>query len=230
MLIYQFTHIPTNRIYIGSKKDPAKFDDYVSSSKTVRTMMRANPAEWTREVLMTFEDWTFTQVVDLEQRLIRKIVANVGWEGVWNRSYRMSGNVFSPAAQEKRIANIKKSYLNPKTKKNVSNGVKAWLATAEGSLNRKLRNARINSDPIVRQKNRDSQIKRQAQYKEDISTHPQWQGYIIGTNIESGKKIIFNNMSEAKAAGFNKGCISNVLNGRVKQHNGYTWLRTKDKQ
>jgi hypothetical protein len=106
MIIYEFTHIPTGKAYIGSKKsNDAYYAGYNSSSAVVSEMMNKAPDEWSRAELCVIDEdaeWDFTRVVNLEQRLIKRRVDKVGWDGVWNGSYHMSGNFFSPASLEKK--------------------------------------------------------------------------------------------------------------------------------
>ena len=52
MLIYEMRHIPTNKVYIGALKKDERFSTYMTSSKRVKTMMRANPNEWQRHILL----------------------------------------------------------------------------------------------------------------------------------------------------------------------------------
>jgi hypothetical protein len=54
-----------------------------------------------------------------------------------------------------------------------------------------------------------------------------YKGQLIGTNTETGEVIIFEGAAAAKAAGFDNGAISNVINGkrRYKSHKNHTWTR-----
>lgn len=49
---------------------------------------------------------------------------------------------------------------------------------------------------------------------------------IYGVNIENGKKIYFDSMSEVERYGFNKHCVRDCVRGRnrVKSHKGYKWF------
>ena len=127
MLIYKFTHLPTGKIYIGSLKDEKRWSTYNSSSKLVKKMLEEKPQEWLREILHnTFPDeWTYKEVVDLENDLIRKHVIEWGWDGIWNK--HSGANAYSPEAllaaeaakktdswKEKRSVNSKKWFVeNP---------------------------------------------------------------------------------------------------------------------
>lgn len=106
MIIYEFTHNPTGKVYIGSKKSNKDYyAGYLSSSEIVSKMMQDNPEEWTRTTLCIIDEddqWNFQRVVELEQQLIKRRVAAVGWEGVWNRSYHTSGNIYSSSAMEQK--------------------------------------------------------------------------------------------------------------------------------
>jgi hypothetical protein len=105
-LIYKFTHIPTNKIYIGAKKNDSLFEHYNSSSQTVSSMMKANPAEWLREIIHQYPTNTpFEEVVAAEQAMIKQYVDQFGWGSIWNEQYRLNvGAVYSPATNEKRNA------------------------------------------------------------------------------------------------------------------------------
>ena len=46
---------------------------------------------------------------------------------------------------------------------------------------------------------------------------------VIGTNIKTGKKLIFNSMLEAELKGFTKQCISACCRGINKTHRNYKW-------
>lgn len=127
MLIYKMTHIPTNKVYIGSLKDSSRWVTYNTSSKIVRKMLEENPREWIREIIENEfpNDWTYKEVVDLENQLIKEQVFLVGWESVWNKHY--GANAYSPEAlaaakaaqetqswKEKRSINSKKWFVeNP---------------------------------------------------------------------------------------------------------------------
>lgn len=53
--IYKWTHIPTNKWYIGSRtKENCHPDDgYICSSKIVKPLIEQAPEEWSREILYT---------------------------------------------------------------------------------------------------------------------------------------------------------------------------------
>ena len=46
---------------------------------------------------------------------------------------------------------------------------------------------------------------------------------IVGTNIETGKEIIFASVKSVVEKGFHPSCVSNCLHGRYQQHKGFTW-------
>ena len=72
MLIYKFTHVPSGKIYIGSLKDSKRWSSYNTSSRVVKAMLEQNPNEWIREITHDDfpENWTYKEVVDLENSLI----------------------------------------------------------------------------------------------------------------------------------------------------------------
>lgn len=89
MLIYRMTHIPSNKIYIGALKDDNKWDKYKTSSKTVKARMKESPDEWTKEILLNdfSETVTFSDVVSLEQAIIKQLFIELGKEKMFNKGY-----------------------------------------------------------------------------------------------------------------------------------------------
>ena len=83
------THLPTGKIYIGSLKDDARWTTYNTSSTTVKAMMLINPSEWQRDILLTdFADYiTFSDVVGLEQSIIKSCFETIGKDKVFNKGY-----------------------------------------------------------------------------------------------------------------------------------------------
>ena len=51
--VYKWTHIPTLKWYVGSRtaKNCHPDDGYICSSRTVKPLIKANPNEWTREII-----------------------------------------------------------------------------------------------------------------------------------------------------------------------------------
>ena len=98
MMIYKMTHVPTGKFYLGSLKDSTRWESYSTSSEIVKPMLAANPDEWQREVLRdTFpNDWSFEDVVNLENEMIKEAIETYGLEGVWNQAYVLKcGKLFS---------------------------------------------------------------------------------------------------------------------------------------
>ena len=81
------THKPTGKIYIGSLKHDDRWGKYLTSSNTVKPMLKANPEEWHREILL--KDFspitTWSDVVALEQSIIEATSKTIGWKGMWNK-------------------------------------------------------------------------------------------------------------------------------------------------
>ena len=46
---------------------------------------------------------------------------------------------------------------------------------------------------------------------------------VIGTNVHTGEKVIFNALNDCKKRGFQPSCVSNCCNGKRKTHKGFTW-------
>ena len=67
--VYKWTHLPTRRWYIGSRRARGCHihDGYICSSRTVRPMIEANPAEWQRTIIAV---GTPEQVYELETMLL----------------------------------------------------------------------------------------------------------------------------------------------------------------
>jgi len=114
MLIYQMTHIPTGKIYLGSLKNSARWLTYNTSSKIVRNMISDSPTEWQRQILMTFDDWI--TCVKYEQLLISNLVKKYGWSMLWNRSVFGPGLVYSPEALEKKRKSLTGRQLSAEDK------------------------------------------------------------------------------------------------------------------
>lgn len=72
--IYKWTHIPTNKWYIGSRtKENCHPDDgYICSSKIVKPLIEQAPEEWSREILHT---GTPQDMITLEATLLESLDA-----------------------------------------------------------------------------------------------------------------------------------------------------------
>lgn len=119
MLIYQMTHKPTGKIYIGSLKDDRRWEKYNTSSKVVSKMMKANPEQWARQILCIIEQdsqWDFKRVVQLEERLIRRAWERLGWDGIWNKCIGGQSHRYNPNCEQKRREAIKKTMNSPEKK------------------------------------------------------------------------------------------------------------------
>lgn len=53
--VYKWVHLPSGKWYIGSRtaKGCHPDDGYITSSKLVKSLIKQNPSEWTREILKT---------------------------------------------------------------------------------------------------------------------------------------------------------------------------------
>ncbi len=123
MLIYKLTHVSTGKIYIGSLKDSKRWSSYNTSSRVVKSMLETNPNEWIREITHdTFpSEWTYKEVVDLENELIKDAVLTIGWDSVWNKHY--GANAYSPEA----MAAAKAAQETPEWKQKRSINSKKWF-------------------------------------------------------------------------------------------------------
>lgn len=72
--IYKWTHIPTNKWYIGSrtKENCHPNDGYICSSKIVKPLIETAPNEWRREILHTGNP---TDIILLEAQLLETLDA-----------------------------------------------------------------------------------------------------------------------------------------------------------
>lgn len=68
--VYKWTHLPTLKWYVGSRttKKAHPDDGYICSSKIVKTMINANPAEWKREIIDIGEPLS---MYDLESEILQ---------------------------------------------------------------------------------------------------------------------------------------------------------------
>lgn len=89
MIIYQMTHIPTGKIYIGSLKNDAKWSTYNTSSNSVKAMMKQNPEEWNKTILLKdfSDDVSFSEVVALEQSIIKSHFESLGKDKMFNKGF-----------------------------------------------------------------------------------------------------------------------------------------------
>ncbi|MDF9788105.1 hypothetical protein [Polynucleobacter sphagniphilus] len=110
MIIYKMTHLPTGKYYIGSLQRSKIWHRYLTSSKTVKAMMKASPHEWKREILKQYaQDYDPQLLVDEEYSLIDEAVELVGWDGIWNQrgSTNLGSSGYSPEARAKQVASAK---------------------------------------------------------------------------------------------------------------------------
>jgi hypothetical protein len=72
--IYKWTHIPTNKWYIGSrtKENCHPNDGYICSSKIVKPLIETAPNDWRREILHTGNP---TDIILLEAQLLETLDA-----------------------------------------------------------------------------------------------------------------------------------------------------------
>lgn len=72
--IYKWTHIPTNKWYIGSrtKENCHPNDGYICSSKIIKPLIEIAPNEWRREILHTGNP---TDIILLEAQLLESLDA-----------------------------------------------------------------------------------------------------------------------------------------------------------
>jgi len=104
-IIYKMTHLPTGKFYIGSLKDSSRLARYSTSSKYVRAMILDNHEEWIKEIIETFDDIPFYDVVVKEQMLIQSSVERLGWERVFNKFYHNGvAECYSPETIARRLA------------------------------------------------------------------------------------------------------------------------------
>ena len=147
-IIYKMTHIPTGKFYIGSLKDSSRFSSYVTSSKYVSRMMKDKPEEWCREIVESFENTPFEEVVVKEQQLIHDNVKALGWNGVWNRFYHSGvAQCYSKETVEKRNRIIRSDEL----RKAAAEKTKLQMSSPEArAVIAKANSARVHSEETKR--------------------------------------------------------------------------------
>ncbi len=61
--------------------------------------------------------------------------------------------------------------------------------------------------------------------------HPTCKGFVIGTNKQDGKIIVFDGARSMKSYGFDSSCITKCIKGgrKYNSHKGFTFIRTLDK-
>lgn len=119
MIIYKMTHLPTGKYYIGSLQRSKIWHRYLTSSKTVKAMMKENPHEWKREILKQYDpDYDPQLLVDEEYLLIDEAVASVGWDGIWNQrgSTNLGSSGYSPEARAKQAEKARDPIVIEKSK------------------------------------------------------------------------------------------------------------------
>jgi group I intron endonuclease len=94
--VYKWTELSTGKWYIGSRtaKGCHPNDGYVCSSKIVRPLIKANPEDWTREILFVFDGESSRLAVEKETELLQKLDAKndpmsynrYNGDGVWSRA------------------------------------------------------------------------------------------------------------------------------------------------
>lgn len=130
-IIYKFTHLPSGKYYIGSLKDSRRFGKYKTSSSKVSRLYSEAPHEWVKEILDSFEDTEFSKVVEIEQRIIQRIVDQDGWGDMLNDCYFFgSSKVFSPGTSAKRLATLRSEDVRTR----ISNSLKEFYSTRDNPM------------------------------------------------------------------------------------------------
>lgn len=90
--------------------------------------MKDNPDEWQREIIQSFEEVPFYNVVLQEQELIGKCVYELGWEAIWNKFYHSGvAECYSPEVLAKRS----EAQMRPETRKAKSIAMKVTMNKPE---------------------------------------------------------------------------------------------------
>jgi hypothetical protein len=99
--VYKLTHVPSNRWYVGARyaKGCHPQDEYMSSSKIVKSLFQSDPLNWKKEIVMT---GTVDKVCELETFILQETDAkndeqsfnqhnndNVLFRGGWNKGQKM---------------------------------------------------------------------------------------------------------------------------------------------
>jgi hypothetical protein len=110
-------------------------------------MLEENSNDWIREILHDEfpEEWTYKEVVDLENELIKEAVLRLGWDSVWNKHY--GANAYSPEA----MASAKAAQETPEWKQKRSINSKKWFVdNPEKAEQRRIKITQTMSDNIPR--------------------------------------------------------------------------------
>lgn len=230
MLIYQMTHKPTQKLYIGALKDSTRWEKYNTSSKVVRKMMKQNPEEWDRQILFSDFNHTITwpEVVSLEQALIKATAKQYGWDKVYNKAV-YTGQVklaqitepWNKGKQGVQVAWNKglskdnddrvKSYAYKKSTENMK-GNTYWIGKKFDK----------NSEEYKAKYSEES-INRRAKKCRDKNGYGFRNGPITGTHIETGVSKTYYKASELIADGFVCRMVLDCVRGVYKKHRLHTW-------
>jgi hypothetical protein len=213
-IIYKFTHAPTNKYYIGAKKDDDSYHsgNYYSSSKVVSSMMKANPEQWTKEVLYTYSsDTDFSVVINHEQKLIQEAVNNDGWDSIWNKHCRLGdGKLWNTESVSKNRDACKSPEYR---EKKASITKQHWQNPENYEKNEKRREH-------IRNLGKSSKAAGSTNYK----------GPTMAVSTDTGDVIIMRGETDIKLHGFNPGHVSSCVNGRLKHHKKHTFQIITEEQ
>jgi hypothetical protein len=202
------THKPTGKIYIGSLKNDKRWLSYKTSSKIVAPMMTEHPDEWDRQVLIYCDGITHSELITLEQKLIKRMVDTLGWDKMFNRVYKFG---FAKSYDE---SSIDQSYRVDCAKK-----MNERLKDPE-IYKKSCENKRKGWDNPELRKFRSELTKKQLE-----AGHPMYKGPYTGVHKKTGDIKIYADLNDAVKDGFNKVLIRANCRGEYKSHRNYIWTR-----
>lgn len=136
--LYRWTHIPTGKWYVGSRtaRGCHPNDGYICSSKIVKEMITASPAEWKREILVFGEQY---YILNLECSYLSALNAKYdsmsfnqhNGDGKWTTL----GTTWSQEQRKKAEKSLSKSRIGRKKSANhklaISNSLTGKIRTKE---------------------------------------------------------------------------------------------------
>lgn len=216
MLIYELTHLPTNKIYVGALKDSSRFEYYTTNSNIVKPMLETAPEEWQRKILLSnfHSTITWSDVVSLEQRIIQSMSISLGWSRLWNKCYKIG---------------FAKAYHNVDYSKSKDNAI-----AMNKVINEPIRKALISAKKKATWNKPHMKAMRQQITKDyyesngGIVGHAMYKGPITRICPTTGVEKIYVTHKEVTADGFTISAVHACCAGNRKTHKGFIWKRKRN--
>ena len=117
--VYKWTHLPTNKWYIGSRTKQGCFpgDRYICSSPKVKAMVKENRQEWSYEILDVGQP---TEMYELETTLLQTLNAKAHPQYSFNKSNN-DGDYNQPGRKhsEETKAKMRKKTMSAESRKKI---------------------------------------------------------------------------------------------------------------